>query len=74
VILQEFDLEFEKSKSKKYLVFVELICDLPSADTKNVAEDSFPDESLFLISSDDIWYGDIIIYLQTQTFGLMYLV
>jgi hypothetical protein len=33
-----------------------------------VAEDSFPDESLFLISSDDIWYGDIIIYLQTQTF------
>jgi hypothetical protein len=34
VILQEFDLEFEKSKSKKNLVFVELICDLPSADTK----------------------------------------
>jgi hypothetical protein len=33
-----------------------------------VAEDSLPDESLFLISSDDAWYGDIIIYLQTQTF------
>jgi hypothetical protein len=32
-----------------------------------VAEDSLPDESLFLISSDDIWYRDIIIYLQTQT-------
>lgn len=29
VILQEFDLEFIKSKSKKYLIFVELLCDLP---------------------------------------------
>jgi hypothetical protein len=33
-----------------------------------MAEDYFPNESLFLISSDDIWYGDIIIYLQTQNF------
>jgi hypothetical protein len=33
-----------------------------------VAEDYFLDESLFLISSNDIWYGDIIIYLQTQNF------
>jgi hypothetical protein len=35
---------------------------------ENVVADSLPDESLFLISSDDLWYGDIIIYLQTQTF------
>jgi hypothetical protein len=35
---------------------------------KNVTDDSLPDESIFLISSDDLWYGDIIIYLQTQTF------
>ena len=35
-----------------------------------MAEDSFPDESLFLISSDDLWYKYIIIYLQTQTFWL----
>jgi hypothetical protein len=68
VILQEFDLEFERTKSKKYLVFSELICDLPSTEIENVAEDSLPDESLFLISYDDAWYGDIIIYLQTQTF------
>jgi hypothetical protein len=54
VILREFDLEFERAKSKKYLVFAELICDLPSADTKNVVEYSFPDEFLFLISSNDI--------------------
>ena len=26
------------------------------------------DESLFLIGSSDPWYGDFIIYLQTQTF------
>jgi hypothetical protein len=68
VILQEFDLEFERTMSKKYLVFAELICDLPSNETKNVAEDSLPNESLFLISYDDVWYGYIIIYLHTQTF------
>ena len=26
------------------------------------------DETLFLISSSDPWYGDILVYLQTQTF------
>ena len=31
VILQEFDLEFTKSKAKKSLVFAELIYDLPCA-------------------------------------------
>jgi hypothetical protein len=65
LILQDFDLEFECAKSKKSLVFVELICDLPCIEIENVAEDSLPDESLFLIISDDLWYGDIIIYLQT---------
>jgi hypothetical protein len=70
VILQEFDLEFERAKSNKSLVFAELICDLPSTETETMAEDSFPNESLFLISYDDIWYVDIIIYLQTQTFRL----
>jgi hypothetical protein len=61
-------LEFDRATSKKSLVFAELICDFPHSATKNVAVDSLPDESLFLISTDDIWYGDIIIYLQTQTF------
>ena len=68
VILQEFDLEFERANSKKSWVFSELICDLPSIETENPTEDSFPDESLFLISFDEVWYGDIIIYLQTQNF------
>jgi hypothetical protein len=67
-ILQEFDLEFEKSKSKKSLVFAELMCDFPRADTETVAEESIIDESLFLISTLDPWYGDIIVYLQTQSF------
>jgi hypothetical protein len=67
-ILQEFDLEFEKSKSKKSLVFAELICDLPSYEAKSFTEETFLDESIFLINSSDSWYGDIIIYLKTQTF------
>jgi hypothetical protein len=67
-ILQEFDLEFECAKSKKSLVFAELICDFPYSEMENVAADSLPDESLFLINIDDIWYGNITIYLQTQNF------
>jgi hypothetical protein len=64
VILQEFDLEFDHAKSQKSLVFAELICDFSHSTTENVPVDSLPDESLFLISTDDLWYGDIIIYLQ----------
>ena len=30
--------------------------------------DSFSDEFMFLISTIDPWYGDLIIYLQTQRF------
>ena len=33
-----------------------------------MSEPSIPDESMFLIKSFDPWYGDFIIYLQTQTF------
>jgi hypothetical protein len=65
VTLQEFDLEFKRAKSKKSLVFAELICDFPHSEMENVAADSLPDESLFLISTDDLWYGNIIIYHQT---------
>jgi hypothetical protein len=68
VILQEFDLEFSKSKAKKSLVFAELICDLPHTDEDTEPNDSLPDESMFLISTSDPWYGDILLYLQTQRF------
>ena len=37
-----------------------------------VYEESFPDEHLFLISSQDPWYGDIIIYLQSSKFPLAF--
>ena len=65
VILQEFDLEFVLVKSKKSLIFVELISDFPSVKEEEVYEDMFVDEHIFLISTLDPWYGDIIIYLQT---------
>ena len=68
MILQEFNLEFTKAKAKKSLVFVELICALPSADESNEPRDPLPDESLFFISTSDPWYGDILLYLQTQRF------
>ena len=65
VILQGFDLEFTKSTSKKSLVFAEIICDLIRTTENIEPSDSLPDESLFLISTTDPWYGDIILYLQT---------
>lgn len=63
-------MEFIKSKSKKSLVFAELLCDPPSTSIDSTSEPSILDESLFLISSSDPWYGDILIYLQTKTFQL----
>ena len=68
VILQEFDLEFTKSKAKKSMVFAKLICDLPHADEDIEPRYSLLDESLFLIGTSDPWYGDILLYLQTQRF------
>lgn len=62
VILQEFDLEIMSAKSKKSLVFAELILEFP-CEEEIVYEETFPDEHLFLISSQDPLYGDIIIYL-----------
>ncbi len=62
-ILQEFDLEFKKSKSKKALVFAELLSDLPSSSNDVTSEEAIVDEIVFMISSSDLWYRDIIIYL-----------
>ena len=63
-ILQEFDLEFVSTNSKKSLLFAELISDFPSVEEEKVYEDMFVDENIFLISTLDPWYGDIIVYLQ----------
>ena len=70
VILQEFDLEFVSTKLKKYLIFAELISYFPSEAEESVCEDTFVDEHIFrahiTFSTTDPWYGDIIVYLQTQ--------
>ena len=65
VILQEFDLNFVWEKSKKSLIFAEIISDFPNLDEEEVHEDSLIDVHIFLISTMDPWYGDIIVYLQT---------
>jgi len=50
------------------LVFANLICDLPHVDEDTEPKYSLPDENLFLISTSDPWYGDILLYLQNQCF------
>jgi hypothetical protein len=64
VILQEFDIDFSSTKSKKSLVFIELISNFPQLDEDIFHDYLFMDEHIFLISSLEP-YGDIIIYLQT---------
>ena len=44
------------------------MCDFPYTEYETVTKDHLPNESLYLIITLDPWYGDIIIYLQTQTF------
>jgi hypothetical protein len=68
VLLQEFDLKFSNPKSKKSLIFAELMIDLPQAFDESVVQYLLPDESMFLIESYNPWYGDILIYLHTQHF------
>ena len=58
-------MDFQSAKSKKYLVFAELITEFPVEEDVAIEEDSFPDEHIFLISTSDPWYGNILIYLQT---------
>ena len=52
-------------KSKKSLIFAELISDFSSEEEEEACEDTFVNEHIFLISTLDPWYGDIMIYLQT---------
>ena len=63
VILQEFDLDFISAKSKKSLVFVELISELPIKSGDVVPKESPIRGDMFLIESSDPWYGYILIYL-----------
>ena len=63
--MQEFDIDFISVKSKKSLIFVELISDCPSLEKEEFYEDTFVNEHIFLISTLDPWYGDIIVHLQT---------
>ena len=53
VIPQEFDLDFQSAKSKKSLVFVELIAEFPVEEDVAIEEDSFPNEHIFFISTSD---------------------
>ena len=68
VILQEFDMEFISTKSKKCLVFAELILELPRVDQEEPLEECTLDDYLFLINSSDPWYGNILVYLQTMQY------
>ena len=68
VILQEFDWEFQLAKAKKSLVFAELLSDLPGTNEVISYDESLVDDHLFLIDSSDLWYGSIIVYIQTTKF------
>jgi hypothetical protein len=53
VILHEFDLNFNSVKSKKSLVFADLISEFPRIDEDVIHVDSFADEHILFVSSLD---------------------
>ena len=68
VILQEFDLEFKSAKAKKSLVFTKLLSVLPRNNEEVSYDETLVDDHLLLITSSDLWYRTIIVYLQTTKF------
>ena len=63
VVLQEFDLEIVSPKKMKALALATLMTDLPPLAMSSPPKDDLPDDFLFVISTDDPWYGDILLYL-----------
>ena len=58
-------MEFVSAKSKKSLVFAELILELSVESNDDMPEESPIKGDIFLIASSDPWYGDILVYLHT---------
>jgi len=56
------------SQSKKLLSLDEFISNLSIGSIDPILNDNILDKHLFTISSDDPWYGDILIYLHTKKF------
>jgi hypothetical protein len=52
-------------KSKKSLVFAEIISELPVESGDVMPEESPIRGDMFLIASSDPWYGDILVYIHT---------
>ena len=63
VIFQEFYLEFISLKSTKALALATLITDLPPLTVSSPPKDDLSNDFIFIISMNDPWYGDILIYL-----------
>jgi hypothetical protein len=63
VILQEFNLDFVLAKSKKSLVFMKLISELLVELGDVIPKESPIKGDMFLITSSDPWYEDILVYL-----------
>ena len=63
VVLQEFDLEFVSPKSIKALALATLMTYLPPLTASSPPKDDLLDDFLFFISTNDPWYGDILLYL-----------
>ena len=64
----EANWEFRSAKAKKSLVFTELLSNFLGNSEEVSYDESLVDDHLFLIDSSDLWYGAIIVYLQTTKF------
>lgn len=58
-------LEFSTPKTKNDLALVKFIAYLPIGKIESPINETLPDEHIFIITTNDSWYGDILTYLRT---------
>lgn len=59
---------FRATKAKNFLVFTELLPDLPIFYPNEITKDPLLDEVVYLIETTNPWNGEILVYLQAQWF------
>ena len=52
----------------KALALATIMTDMPPLTASSPPKDDLPDDFLFVISTDNPWYGDILLYLRMQKF------
>ncbi|XP_071917151.1 uncharacterized protein [Coffea arabica] len=67
LLLQEFDLEIRDKRGSENLV-ADHLSRIPIGEKNEPLKDAFPEEHLFSLDSQLLWYADLVNYLVTDNF------